>query len=289
MSPAGLLQFGLAPEDEAAAVARRAFAEGHRRAVALVPKSDWGERVLAAFAREFEQFGGRMMSYESYLTEQTDFASEIQRLLLLTDSFSRYRRIRSLVGPPLQHEARRRQDVDFIFMAANEANGRQMKPQLGFHYAGDLPVYSTSVIYNQRGEPAGDLRGVRFPEVPWVLDSEGRYGALRSLYAEYWPASRSRPRLYALGYDSFSLVGALTADMAGDVEAFPLPGATGVLTVDGLGRVHRNLPFAVFTSTGIERLPPIAPRTLPGFDGDRLIGRDRDAGPGASIPRERPD
>lgn len=266
LAPPGMMQFGLAPEDEAAAVARRAFAEGHRRAVALVPQSDWGDRVLQAFAREFERIGGRMMSYESYLTEQTDFAGEIQRLMLLDDSFNRYRRIRTLVGPPLQHEARRRQDIDFIFLAANEPNGIQMKPQLGFHYAGDLPVFATSVIHNQRSEPVGDLRGIRFPEIPWVLDDGGRYASLRTLYADYWPASRARPRLYALGYDAFSLVGAVTADQAGDAAAFPLDGATGVLSMTGLGRVTRELPFAVFTRDGVEALPVLEPPATVGSD-----------------------
>ncbi|MGC2462102.1 MAG: penicillin-binding protein activator, partial [Steroidobacteraceae bacterium] len=51
-APAGLYQFALSPQDEAQLVARRILADGHRRGVALVPRGDWGNRVIDAFARE---------------------------------------------------------------------------------------------------------------------------------------------------------------------------------------------------------------------------------------------
>src|SRR5690606_40653130 len=51
MGPAQLFQFGLAAEDEAQSAARRAWHDGMRRAVALVPRGEWGDRVLAAFNR----------------------------------------------------------------------------------------------------------------------------------------------------------------------------------------------------------------------------------------------
>ncbi|WP_404854442.1 penicillin-binding protein activator, partial [Escherichia coli] len=46
-----MFQFGLAAEDEARAVASRAWGDGMRRAVALVPRGEWGDRVLAAFSQ----------------------------------------------------------------------------------------------------------------------------------------------------------------------------------------------------------------------------------------------
>lgn len=51
--PAQLFQFGLAAEDEARAVASRAWGDGMRRAVALVPRGEWGDRVLAAFSQSW--------------------------------------------------------------------------------------------------------------------------------------------------------------------------------------------------------------------------------------------
>ena len=57
LPPPGLFQFALAPEDEAVSAAVRAIADGHSNAVALVPNSSWGRRVLSSFATEFEQQG----------------------------------------------------------------------------------------------------------------------------------------------------------------------------------------------------------------------------------------
>ncbi len=62
--PAQLFQFGLAAEDEAREVARRAWADGMRRAVALVPNGEWGDRVLAAFRQSWQAQGGTLIAAE---------------------------------------------------------------------------------------------------------------------------------------------------------------------------------------------------------------------------------
>lgn len=60
--PAQLFQFGLAAEDEARAVASRAWGDGMRRAVALVPRGEWGDRVLAAFSQSWQAAGGSLIA-----------------------------------------------------------------------------------------------------------------------------------------------------------------------------------------------------------------------------------
>ena len=51
--PAQLFQFGLAAEDEAREVSRRARADGLHRAAAMVPRGEWGERVYKAFRQDW--------------------------------------------------------------------------------------------------------------------------------------------------------------------------------------------------------------------------------------------
>jgi uncharacterized protein len=48
----------------------------------------------------------------------------------------------------LEYEPRRRQDADFLFLAARPNEALLMRPQLRFHYAGDLPIYATSSLYD---------------------------------------------------------------------------------------------------------------------------------------------
>ena len=69
----------------------------------------------------------------------------------------RYQRLRANIGGPLQFDPRRRQDIDFVFLAADAKAGRLIKSQLKFHYSGDLPVYSTSSIYSRDGRSDSDL------------------------------------------------------------------------------------------------------------------------------------
>ncbi|MDZ7645134.1 MAG: penicillin-binding protein activator [Woeseiaceae bacterium] len=49
LAPPAFYQFALAPEDEAVAAAHRALADGRQRALALVPRNDWGRRLLNGF------------------------------------------------------------------------------------------------------------------------------------------------------------------------------------------------------------------------------------------------
>lgn len=252
-APPGFYQFALAPEDEARAVATRAFNDGMLRAVALIPDNDWGRRVLSSFAGEFEAAGGQLLDYQSYDAAMQDFSFEIQNLMALSQSVQRYQRLRANIGGPLQFDPRRRQDVDFVFLAADAKSGRLIKSQLEFHYAGDLPVYSTSFINSMDGRSDTDLNDVMFAETPWVVQPPAWIANFPQLYNEFWPAQKRLARLHAMGYDAYHLVGGLFPPRLGPMEE--IVGATGTLFLDDDGRVHRRMAWAKFVSGRPEPLP----------------------------------
>jgi outer membrane PBP1 activator LpoA protein len=268
LPPPGLFQFALAPEDEAVSAATRALQDGHRSAVALVPNSNWGRRLLTAFATEFEAQGGTLLDYRSFTAESPDFSRTIEELMGLAGSVSRYQRMRANIGAPLQFDPRRRQDVDFIFLAADGASGRLLKSQLKFHYSGDLPVYSTSSIYAMDGRSDSDLNGIRFADTPWIIGPQSWIRYLPDLYREYWPEERRLGRLHAMGYDAYHLVAPLFAARNGMMAE--VDGATGVLFLDASGRIHRRLAWAEFRSGEPVPLPPpdIAGGTFPANGSD---------------------
>lgn len=243
-SPAGVYQFALAPEDEAVAAADRALADGHRRAVALVPNNERGRQMLSSFATAFEAGGGVLLDYRDYRPTMQDFSFEIEGLMALNESVQRYQRLRANIGGPLQFDPRRRQDAQFVFLYADAKAGRLIKSQLKFHYAGDLPVYSTSFIYSMDGRSNSDLNGVMFADTPWVVAPRPWMSHLPALYNEYWPDQRRLARLHAMGYDAYQLVAELQA--AGSNPMPELSGATGRLYLDAEGRVHRRLAWARF-------------------------------------------
>lgn len=252
-------QFALYPEHEAQAVARYAAANGARTAIALVASNDVGYRQLNAFRTEFERLGGQILDWTGYDPNVQDFSAPITSILNITRSNQRYQRLAANLRVPLEFEPRRRQDVDMIFLAADARAGRLLAPQLRFHFAGDIPTYATSEIY-EPGDPArdNDLNGVIFTDGPWLLAPETDATGVARALASYWPrASGSLLRFYGMGFDAYQLVGAL-----GDPErvAWPLRGVTGDLVLDTDGRVNRLLPLGQFRAgrpVALGDAPPI--------------------------------
>jgi uncharacterized protein len=255
LAPPGFYQFALAPEDEAASAARRAIDDDGKRGVALVPANDWGRRVMLSFAAEFEGLGGTLLEYRSYDANTQDFSFEIENLMALSQSVQRYQRLRANIGGPLQFDPRRREDVDFVFLAADAKIGRLVKSQLKFHYAGDLPVYSTSFIYSMDGRSNTDLNDVMFADAPWVISPPAWIADYPDIYAEFWPAEKRLARLHAMGYDAYHLVGELFNSREYPIEEFV--GATGRLFQTPDGRVHRKLAWAKFQRGQPVPLPDI--------------------------------
>lgn len=270
LPPPGLFQFALAPEDEAASAATRALQDGHRHAVALVPNNNWGRRLLTSFATEFETRGGTLLDYRNYTTGIQDFSRTIEDLMGLAGSVSRYQRLRANIGAPLQFDPRRRQDADFIFLAADAAAGRLLKSQLKFHYSGDLPVYSTSSIYAMDGRSDSDLNGILFADIPWIIAPQSWIRYLPEAFQEYWPEERRLARLHAMGYDAYHLVAPLFAARRGTMPE--VDGATGRLYLDSNGRIHRKLAWAEFQRGEPVPLPDPDTLTVPmletGVEGD---------------------
>jgi len=225
--PDRFYQFALSPEDEARLAARRIVADGRMSGVTLVPQSDWGRRVQAAFAAEFAAAGGQVVDHADYLPSTADFNDLLRRLLRTTG----------------QRGSTPRADAQFIFVAAQPVYGRLIRTQLRFNYASALPMYATSDIYDPAGSGNVDLDGVIFPDMPWVIDPQGASASARDTAERVWPGRNGQfDRLHAFGYDAFRLIVELRRLRAGN--STPLPGVTGRLVVDGQGRVHRELDWA---------------------------------------------
>lgn len=242
-----LYQFGLAPEDEARQVAERAVADGRQRLIALLPDSAWGERVFAAFEQRFKELGGEVLAAERYNTSGADFAQPIRHALNLDASLQREQALQRLLGKKLHFEPRRRKDAQGVFLLAFPPQARQIKPQLRFHHAGDLPVYSTSHVYQAGADPSidRDMDGLLFCDIPWVLDREGPWAAQRQQVRSLWPnRGRRQQRLFALGFDAYQVVPWLeTLHLPGFAQ---FPGATGILSLDTHKQLHRTLEWARF-------------------------------------------
>ena len=250
-----LYQFGLSPENEAQQVAERMYAEGHLRIAALVPESGWGQRVFEAFEQRYSMLGGQILDISRYNPKDVDFKSPIQRVMNLDKSKSRYRSLKNTLGKSPEYNPRRRQDIDAVLVLGFPRQARLLKPQLRFHHAADLPVYSTSHVYNgsPNVERDRDMNGLYFCDIPWLLDSQGPWRTQRKLLKSIWPArSQHYQRLFALGIDAYGVLPWLGTL---DSPAFSYyPGATGELFLEHRTHLYRSLQWAQFVNGMPQRI-----------------------------------
>lgn len=239
-------QFDLAPETEARQVAEFMYTSGHRRAVALYPNDDLGQRVYRAFVSRWEELGGTLAEGREYQPGADDFTAPIKELFNLPAGETRKALLENSSGLRLQFEARRRRDIDSLFMVARPDKARLLKPQINFFRGHDLPVYSTSHVYTGTPDAARDtdLDGIRFPAMPWLLRDTGRMNNLRSALRDAGNSNIST-ELFALGFDAYQI--ALIAPDAGLADGTRMSGLTSELILGGDGRVHRRFDWAEFS------------------------------------------
>ena len=222
-------QFALLPEDEARIVARRLVADGKLAGVAILPEGEWGSRVGAAFADELTLLGGTLLDTGRYPTGRPDFTGVITQTL----------QVRGGKGEPGTH----RTDAAFVFVAGTPGASRLLVSQLKFHFAGDVPVYSTSDSFEPDPSANNDLDGLFFPDMPWMVSPDSVTTQIRDTVRAAWPTRTvRRDRLYAFGFDAYRLVPALRARGAG--QTVDIAGVTGKLHLDDHNRVRRELEWA---------------------------------------------
>jgi outer membrane PBP1 activator LpoA protein len=233
-------------------VSRRARADGLHRAAIMVPKGEWGDRVLRAFSQDWQANGGSIVATER-VDQPVQLAQQIADMFQLRQSEGRAKSLQSTVGSQIAAQPSRRQDIEFIFLAATPQQAQQIKPTLNFQYAGDVPVYATSHVFSASGDvnQYNDMNGIRFCETPWLLDAND---PLRKQVTAQWPqAAGSLGRLYAMGVDAYRL-----APRLGQLKALPdsrIEGQSGSLGMTQNQRVVRQLPWAQFVSGQVQRLP----------------------------------
>jgi outer membrane PBP1 activator LpoA protein len=230
-APKNFYQFALLPEDEARMVARRVVADGRLAGVAIVPIGELGNRVAAAFADELKSLGGTVLDSQRYEPSQPDFSDIIKQVL----------QVKTVKGEPSTH----RTDATFVFIVGTPGAARLIMPQLRFHYAGDVPVYSTSDSFEPDPSANSDIDGMLFPGMPWMISNDPVTAQIRDGVRAAWPARTARSdrsRLYAFGFDAYRLVPGLRSSAPS--SAAEIAGVTGKLHLDAENKIRRDLEWA---------------------------------------------
>lgn len=275
-TPDNLFQYGLSPDDDARQIAERLRRDGDKKVLAILPQGDWGDRVLNAFQDSFTQLDGDILDTSRFAGDDT-LKQAVANLLGVAQSRDRAIQVERTIGLDVKFEPRRRQDADAIFMVAPPAVARQIKPLLEFYFAGDLPVYATSLVYTGIPNPQRDvdLDGVRFTDLPWILANQN---PLRQEVSTTFPSLFGQyDRLFAMGADAYLLSSRLP--LLKQVQGSMVDGSTGLLTMDDGRHIHRKLDWAMFKNGAPQLLPADqTDTTVPASDNSQSPQNEQPAG-----------
>lgn len=218
----------LSPASEAKQTAIKARQAGFQHALMIAPEGHWGDEVMRAFERQWQDRGGKVVDVLRY--------NSTMPLNKALRDFLQYSEPLSATSGA---QPTRRTDFDMIFLVAYPSKARQIMPILRYYYLEQTPVYATSSIYagNVDLKQDRDLEGILFPDMPYVFSHD--------LPNKHWPEQlNSYSRLYALGMDSF----ALTEQLNG-LLLFPALGVndkSGVLYMNRDHQIVRLLAWGQF-------------------------------------------
>ncbi|MCG6874344.1 MAG: penicillin-binding protein activator [Betaproteobacteria bacterium] len=208
--PPRFYTFGLALDAEARIVAQVAWRENLRNMAVVGTTSPLSQREVAAFVDEWLRLGGG-----------------------ITDVFS--------VPPDAELSVLQQALVDkppeAVFLAAEAEHAPALRPYLG----SQMPVWMTSQVNTGGATRLGalDLTGVRFLDMPWLLQPDHPAVAI-------YPRAPTRggdlERFYALGIDAFRIAAAL-ADGRANPE---IDGVTGRIRIAPGGNIVREPVAATF-------------------------------------------
>lgn len=250
-------QFGLSAEDEARLAAHRGWTDGHRRAVVIVPETEWGKKISYTFIETWTELGGEVANTSEY-PAKTEFSQLAGKILHTDQSQARARQLNRQLGQ-IGFQPRRRQDIDMIFIGANPTEARQIKPALSYQFAGSVPVYSTSSAFSgtTNRNRDQDMNGIRLPVMPWLIP--GTQSPLEKKITDTWPQARGQfGSLYAMGADAFRLYPRL--QQLQTLQGSQISGLTGSLSISPQGKIQRELTWQLFRNGRLAPLPVTRPQ-----------------------------
>ena len=251
-NPFGFYQFSLSQDDEIINAATRLIAENKKRIMLLAPESESGRKLAKAFEVELNYLGGQVVSYDFYPESTHDYSREIKQALGLNDSRLRARKLQALMPEKLVNTPQIRPDIDAIFILAKPKQARLIKPQLKFYQASNVPVYSTSQIFSNSISPAKDkdLDGIKFCQSHFIINPMSLQDDLKFDVSDI-----NNKKYFAFGFDALTINPKL--EWMQRMQNQSVQGLTGKLTVDGNGKIHRELGWAQFNRGIAEIIPSV--------------------------------
>ncbi len=241
--PPGSVAFGLIPDTEGAQAAEHMLERGITRAAIIATSDDWAERAAVAFRTQFESHHGVIFGETRVHEGDVNYSSMIRQALGTLPTSTATTPLPGAAAPSVDMSAAH--DIG-VFISMRPQQARLLLPQIKLAGYSGTPVFATSHVFAGNVNPGmdRDLDGLEFCDAPWLFDAVLGLPRHSDIANSLDSARGAGARLFAMGLDAYALVPYL--DWLAQHHGSYLPGATGQLTTDGLGRVQRVLIWARF-------------------------------------------
>lgn len=238
----GVRYLYLSPHEETIALADKLHQRGYHRALVITTDNAWQQKLAGVFSESWQAQGGVIQ--QTTLDQNRSFSASLKQAFSIDKSEARAQDLAKLINKNFKFIPVRRHDIDMIFLAASPEDARQIKPLLKYYFAGDIPVYAISTLYQTSATSYldKDLNDIIFMDSSWYTNQEDQ--AMKKTLQQIWGQQfLQQKRLYALGHDAYGII-----MHREKTRIFPhtFRGATGQLDT-GTAKTQRALEWLRFS------------------------------------------
>jgi len=260
--------FALSPEHEVQQALEHFLAKGYQKPMLLAPNNANGQRLVDYFNIQWQRYSETKPQIGFY-NDNKDMPNTITSLLEVDKSKQRIKTVKSLFKQEVESETRSRSDIDAIYILGDAIETRLIKPYLDVNvstFAQRIPLYASSKSHSKQIDRTdkGDLEGLYFTELPWMLNATVKQHNLRNQYNTLWPENADiSQRLFAMAYDAVSVLSDIRQLSVMPGNKFT--GLSGKLSVNTSGHIERTLDWAQYTNRRIKAVQLETKQPVPLF------------------------
>tara|TARA_B100000686_G_scaffold106915_1_gene113987 strand:- start:505 stop:2439 length:1935 start_codon:yes stop_codon:yes gene_type:complete len=253
----------LSRRSEAQSLVTHARSRGLKHALVLYTLTQATKAAADAATQAWQDQGGIITDTVIVDSTRSDFSEMISRMLGLSQAEEQTKTLQSVLTDalPITVLPRIRQDLDVIFLFADQNTARLLKPQIDFHHAGKLPIYSQNAVFTGTPDPVNDLdlEGILFSDMPWFVRRTGRFERSdNTLTGTARYQGSGIDRLFALGMDAYRLGCQIPKSPAN--SAWRYVGASGTFSLQNDGIIQRHPDWVIFRQGIPELFAPVIAR-----------------------------
>jgi len=249
--------FSMKREDEAIQAATVLASRNYKQPVLFSTQDSVSRKVATTFANKWQLLTGNVLETVT-LEANEKMQKSLKTSLDIDVSRTRIRNLEAQIDQKIKTENRNRRDIDMVFIAAPSQFTRLIKPFIDVNtstYSTTIPMFASSLSHNGSSDNAEirDLNGLTFSEIPWLIKNKTQDKQAIETSKSLWPnRSESLQRIYALGYDSLSVINKLL-----HMKALPYLrhyGQTGELKMEKSHIISRSILWGKYTNGTVKEV-----------------------------------